>query len=190
MARIDTRSNIISAALELFANNGYTNTTTKLIADVAGVNEVTIFRHFGTKEALFQEVTRNYVEKLEFSGKLTKYKQLPPADAIRLIGTEFIDYCYDTKGIYKIQMKIQDDLQGIDKMRLSKCYIESLTSYLTWLQGEGKIHTNPEIIATNFILSILGVFTFYVLAGGFSDEYVHQLVNEQIETFIEFYKLT
>ncbi len=189
MARVDTRSKIIDAALELFATNGYTTTTTKLIADVAGVNEVTIFRHFGTKEALFQEITRDYVEKHEFMSKLSKYKELSPAEAIRIIGAEYIDFCYETKGIYKIQMKIQEELQSPSKMRLSKEFIHGLTVYLTGLQDEGLIHTDPEIIATNFILSILGVFTFYVLTNEFTDEYVRQLIDAQIETFIELHNL-
>ncbi len=189
MARLDTRSKIIDAALELFATNGYTTTTTKLIADAAGVNEVTIFRHFGNKEALFQEVIRDYVENHEFMSKLSKYKQLSPAEAIRTIGREYIDFCYETKGIYRIQMKIQDELQGPSRMRLSKTFISGLTVYLTWLQSEGIIHTDPEIIATNFVLSILGVFTFYILTDEFTDEYVKTLVNAQIEAFIDFHQL-
>ncbi len=189
MARVDTRSKIIDAALDLFATNGYTTTTTKLIADAAGVNEVTIFRHFGTKEALFQEVMRDYVENHEFIGKLSKYKQLSHADAIRTIGREFVDFCYETKGIYKIQMKMQEDLQGPNKMRLSKSFINGLTVYLKGLQSEGVIHKDPEVIATSFILSILGVFTFNVLTNEFTDDYVMQLVNTQIEAFIELYQL-
>ncbi len=189
MARIDTRSNILNAALELFASNGYTNTTTRLIADVAGVNEVTIFRHFGSKEALYQEVISYAVDRLKFPGRTATYKQMPPAEVIRTIGVEYVHNCFNTEGLYKIQMKIQDDIQGLDKLRFSKSYIDTLTEYLTWLQSEGKIHTNPKDIATNFIYSILGVFTYYVLTGECTAEYVHKLANDQIETFIEFYKL-
>jgi AcrR family transcriptional regulator len=50
--RNPTRQRLISAALELFASQGVTETTTKQIAELAGVNEVTLFRHFGTKHGL------------------------------------------------------------------------------------------------------------------------------------------
>jgi len=50
---LDTRTKILVAALELFSEDGYKSTTTKAIADKADVNELTLFRHFGTKENLF-----------------------------------------------------------------------------------------------------------------------------------------
>ncbi|MBD2103674.1 TetR family transcriptional regulator [Leptolyngbya sp. FACHB-261] len=49
---IRTRQKIIDAALELFARQGVTETTTRQIAERAGVNEVTLFRHFGNKHGL------------------------------------------------------------------------------------------------------------------------------------------
>ena len=57
-----TRDKIMSVALKLFSEQGYYSTTTSQIANEAGVNEVTIFRHFKTKENLFQETTQNYGE--------------------------------------------------------------------------------------------------------------------------------
>ena len=47
-----TRARLIEAALELFAAQGVTETTTRQIAEVAQVNEVTLFRHFGSKHGL------------------------------------------------------------------------------------------------------------------------------------------
>jgi len=46
----------LKAAFELFAEKGYEGTTTRSIAKRAGVNEVTLFRNFGSKEALFRQV--------------------------------------------------------------------------------------------------------------------------------------
>ena len=40
----DTEKQILLAATKLFSENGYANTSTKKIADAAGVNELTIFR--------------------------------------------------------------------------------------------------------------------------------------------------
>jgi AcrR family transcriptional regulator len=40
------------AALELFAERGFEATATALVAERAGVSEMTLFRHFSTKEAL------------------------------------------------------------------------------------------------------------------------------------------
>ncbi len=51
-----TRVRLINAALELFAVGGVTETTTKQIAELAKVNEVTLFRHFGNKHGLLLAV--------------------------------------------------------------------------------------------------------------------------------------
>jgi AcrR family transcriptional regulator len=50
----ETRLRILAAARELFAQKGSRGTTTRQIAQRAGVNEATLFRHFGTKSQLLQ----------------------------------------------------------------------------------------------------------------------------------------
>lgn len=49
----ETRERIIQGAAQVFAKKGYDGATTREIAQAAGVNEVTIFRHFGNKKNLF-----------------------------------------------------------------------------------------------------------------------------------------
>lgn len=50
-----TRAALQRAALELFAERGYEATPTAEIADRAGVSEMTLFRHFGSKSAFLVE---------------------------------------------------------------------------------------------------------------------------------------
>ncbi len=49
----DRRRQILETAMDLFARNGYEGTTTRRIAERAGVNEAIIFRHFPRKEDLY-----------------------------------------------------------------------------------------------------------------------------------------
>jgi TetR/AcrR family transcriptional repressor of mexJK operon len=53
-----TRQRIIQAASQVFSDSGYTGATTRAIAAAAGVNEVTIFRQFGSKKKLMLEVVQ------------------------------------------------------------------------------------------------------------------------------------
>ncbi|NJN60239.1 MAG: TetR/AcrR family transcriptional regulator [Coleofasciculaceae cyanobacterium RL_1_1] len=51
-----THQKILSAAKRLFARKGYDSTTTREIAQSAGVAEGTLFRHFDNKKAVLIEV--------------------------------------------------------------------------------------------------------------------------------------
>lgn len=47
-----TRQRLLEAALGLFEERGYAETTTAQIAEAAGVSEMTLFRHFPSKDRL------------------------------------------------------------------------------------------------------------------------------------------
>ena len=51
-----TKASLLDAAAALFADHGFDRTTVRDIAAHAGVNQALLFRYFGTKEALFEEV--------------------------------------------------------------------------------------------------------------------------------------
>lgn len=53
-----TRERILDAAERLFMENGYDGTSTRMVTSEAGVNLAAVNYHFGSKEALMQEVLR------------------------------------------------------------------------------------------------------------------------------------
>ena len=59
MARKTTEEKIENAALSLFAQSGYKGTSTRKMAQVAGVSELTIYRCYKTKEDLFRQSLLN-----------------------------------------------------------------------------------------------------------------------------------
>jgi AcrR family transcriptional regulator len=58
------RDDILTAAAEVFAQHGFRGSTTRRIADAAGVNEITIFRQFGSKEALLREAMQHMTQSV------------------------------------------------------------------------------------------------------------------------------
>lgn len=54
-----TRDRILQAAQRLFASQGFDGTTTRDLAQAAGVAEGTLFRHFANKKAILVEVATN-----------------------------------------------------------------------------------------------------------------------------------
>lgn len=63
-AAMDTRERILQAAARVYAQHGFRGATTRLIAIEAGVNEVSLFRTFGSKAALFEAVMQSHAVSL------------------------------------------------------------------------------------------------------------------------------
>jgi AcrR family transcriptional regulator len=61
----DARSKLLEVAARVYAETGYRGTTTRRIAQEADVNEVTLFRHFGSKDALLREA----IERADREGR-------------------------------------------------------------------------------------------------------------------------
>ncbi|MFN2449539.1 MAG: TetR/AcrR family transcriptional regulator [Candidatus Baltobacteraceae bacterium] len=58
----ETRCRILAATRALFAKKGRRGTTTREIAELAGVNEATLFRHFGHKDTLIEACAQHYCQ--------------------------------------------------------------------------------------------------------------------------------
>jgi len=64
-SEMQTRTRILQAAQRLFAAKGFEGTTTRDLAQTAGVAEGTLFRHFANKKAILVEVaTSGWVDIL------------------------------------------------------------------------------------------------------------------------------
>ncbi len=57
----ERREQIIQTAVELFSVNGFNGTTTKKIAAAAGISEAMVFRHFASKDELYEAILHSKV---------------------------------------------------------------------------------------------------------------------------------
>jgi len=59
MTRLDSderRKEIVRTAVPLFARKGFAGTTTRELAEAAGISEALLFRHFPSKQLLYREI--------------------------------------------------------------------------------------------------------------------------------------
>lgn len=186
----DTSKKIMKVALKLFSEQGYYPTTTKQIAEEAGVNELTIFRHFGSKSNLFQVTTEHYVVDSHVDYILNDTEELNFEDSMMLISKRIYDLLVQNTKLYKVQMKLADNEKDFVKLKLSRKLISVLKEYFIKLNEENITNGNPEIMAVTLINSLLGAFTVELL----SDNTITQiswedLVKEHTRQFIALYKI-
>ncbi|MBD2595892.1 TetR family transcriptional regulator [Nostoc spongiaeforme FACHB-130] len=88
---ISARQRLIQAALELFTTQGVSSTTTRQIAEKAGVNEVTLFRHFGNKHGLLLAVLEESAAFKDLGESLVQ-RATPPGNVYQALK----DYASDS----------------------------------------------------------------------------------------------
>ena len=181
----ETSRQIMRVALSLFSEKGYYSTTTKEIARVAGVNELTIFRHFGSKANLFQLTTEHYVIDAQVDHILDGVDALDFDESIALIVKRICNLYDQNRKLYKVQMKLADDEQDFVKLKLSRKMIGVLEPYFEALKKTGKVNGDPHMMAAALIMSLLGALTVDILGEGtvtniswqeVADEYAKQFV--------------
>ena len=109
----DTRQRIIDAALSLFGQVGYTRASTRTIAEQAGVNEVTLFRHFGSKKNLLIACVHSFNQigfSKNFQDHLTGNY---PADILTMARLQI----EDTQARYEILRLVLCEAQTVPELR-------------------------------------------------------------------------
>ena len=104
MSATTTRDKILEAALKLFSQKGFLGATTRQIAREAGVAEVTLFRHFPSKEALFEEVIRRYSFLPALKGILPGLERAGYEEAMLEIARRFLERLEERKDLIRIML--------------------------------------------------------------------------------------
>ena len=73
------REQIVAAAIELFAERGFSGTTTRELAERVGISEAGLYLHFDTKEALYEAIMLRKAE--EKTAAFRRVRELADAEA-------------------------------------------------------------------------------------------------------------
>jgi AcrR family transcriptional regulator len=97
-----TRERILETALRLFSEKGYLGATTKEISAESGIAEVTLFRHFPSKESLFKEILSSYSFLPALKGIMPSVEIMPYEKALAGIARSFIESLRLRRDLIKI----------------------------------------------------------------------------------------
>ncbi|ACL70103.1 TetR/AcrR family transcriptional regulator [Halothermothrix orenii] len=158
MSKEKTSKAILTAALKLFSKKGYSNVTTKEISEKAGVNEVTIFRHFKSKEKLFEEVFEQFIFKPNIPDVNALNNKNPKEFLLCMAHSLYEIFKYNLS-LIKIELKNEET--SIDKMRLplDKFANEIKDIIIDYLKKNKEINiSQPDIFTINFLSAVWGLF--------------------------------
>jgi AcrR family transcriptional regulator len=190
-ASSSTRERILDAALEAFAINGFNGATTKDIARRAKVNEVTVFRLFKSKRALFAAVVSERSPFVQIKGTV----EIEPRSTIDEMLQSNVRIVLRTLRQNKEQyLVMMSDAWRQPKTRTLayeasiKRGIGFLASVLSKLMDAGKIRkADPEIVARTW----MGAVQFYFLTtdmlgdGVPKPEEEDRMIRGMVSTFLD-----
>jgi len=136
---IDVREKIINAAMTAYAESGFQGATTRRVAEVAGVNEVTIFRHFGSKAALMDEALFRRVASLKVVNPPLPLTPLDPASELTVWCTTFLDQLHGSRDLLRKAMGAVEARthEMINAFEPARCADRELHDYVQALLRDG-----------------------------------------------------
>lgn len=158
-----TRTRILQAALSLFAQKGYDATTTRDLANAAGVAEGTLFRHFPNKKAILVEVaTQGWVEIL--TDLLTELSEMASYKAVAQVMRRRMMHLHKNVDLMRVcflEAQFHADLrERIQAEVIAKMTDVAEAFFQTAMERGVYRQMNPRIVARVF----LGMFA----VAGFS----------------------
>jgi AcrR family transcriptional regulator len=158
----DTRKRLIEAALRVVSEKGYLGATTKEMAKAAGVTELTLFRHFGSKEVLFGDVLNTYAFLPTLKELSVKLGGCTYEEALTEIGIKFFLHLKEKKSLVRIML--QD--MGVFPQRIRLLHagmieklIETLSEHLSFLKEKGMLRdVEPDVASRAFFGMVFSYF--------------------------------
>jgi AcrR family transcriptional regulator len=185
MAYNEKQVHIIEAAEQLFATNGYGNTSVRQIADHAGVNLAMISYYFGSKEKLIHALVDLRTEHIRLTlESLLKDDSLSPLQKVNIMVSEYVERFAKRRAFYKIMVTehMLDKNNEITKMLLEvkRKNAEALSEVIKEGQKKKVFRKNIDVVMLMNIM--VGTVNHSLMNKEFYKEF-HQLQKMKDEEF-------
>jgi AcrR family transcriptional regulator len=172
LSSLDRRRQILRTASGIFARKGYRGTTTREIAERAGINEALLFRHFPSKEKLYWTIIE---ESCGVRGRRETIKKILDAGGSDLeifaaIAREFL-----VRDAHDTELTRLLWFTALESHTLSRrffrtyvaVYYEALADYIQRRVSEGAFRqVDPLLSARGFLGMVVYHFLVQELFGG------------------------
>jgi AcrR family transcriptional regulator len=194
--RGEARRLLLDAARELFARRDYRATTTREIAEAAGVTEYLLFRHFGSKAGLFREaLVLPFTDFVDDFGK-TWQAVIPDKVTEEELSRQFVGRLYDVLVEHRGLLLTLVASDGLSDDEIESAGIAGIRRALTLLgqisaegmQLRGMRSGQPDLPAHSTVAMIAGMValrsTFFGNRPPSREAIVDELVQAILHGFL------
>lgn len=186
LARNITEARIVEAAVQLFAQHGFKGTSTRDIANLANVNEATLFRHFPRKTDLFWAAADSRLNGVKLNRELLHglSSDADPQTVIPMIVAFITENMFRPPELMRLLYVASFELAGAERLlgeHLGPIF-DAINSYFRRCASKGMIEDFDPVVATLGLAGAVGAH--YTLQPFFSEvqgqkapEYARFLLN-------------
>ena len=163
MPKVLDDNKVFESVIQLIAERGYSGATTKQIAEVAGMSEVTLFRKFGSKMELVASAVNHITERIGLQ-ELVKYTGDLEGDLTRMVDgyvTRAKDYGNFLVTIYSELSKVEGLMELVNRgQSLSFHFVSLIERY----QSSGELKSGYPL---QLVANLVGPLLYVSMMGRF-----------------------
>ena len=190
MSSEERRLQVIEVAIRLFSKKGFDGTTTKEIADNAGVNPAILFRLFPTKDDLYSSILEFKANEVDLDGSLDKFRlyteRRDDEGLFRLLASQILEFHARNPEFLRLMLysalKSHDLAENFVRNQSDPVH-EFLCHYIVMRQREGAFRDcDPSAAVRLFV----GALSHHALLGVLYGQELQKITDEEaIENFTE-----
>ena len=181
------RRQVISAAMRLFSSKGFDGTSTREIAQAAGINEALIFRHFQTKEDLYWAVVSSRIQAAGRQEKIRQYLSSSHPDATEVlaaIAENLLDRTSEDADLTRLllfsALRNSELSENFFRTYMAGIY-DALAGFIRQGIGKGQFRKiDPMVAARGFMGMISSHILLEELLGGSRNTVSPRILGRQI----------
>jgi AcrR family transcriptional regulator len=183
----ETRSNILSAALQIVKEDGWQALSMRKIADVIEYTAPIIYEYFANKEAILLELTRKGFLLLSKDLQEAKDKYTSPADQLEAMWLAYWNFAFANKELYQVMFGITTNCscEMVNNLAEAELPWEHFSTSISELMKIDDLES--DVICTKYYTfwSIVhGLVSINLLNRGDSDAINRQVLRDAITGII------
>lgn len=170
-ARLDAkRGAILRGAKQVFLKKGFAGTSMDAVAERAGASKMTVYRHFGSKEALFAGVITELCQQI-VGDEFEEMLRLPPERALRAFAEKMVAIVFapETLELHRIVIAESRRFPELGRMFYEsgpETCINVLAKYFSKNRNNSQLDIkNPRRTAEEFLELLRGYAHLRVILG-------------------------
>ncbi|WP_432666203.1 TetR/AcrR family transcriptional regulator [Wukongibacter baidiensis] len=188
MNKVSTAERILEAAMNLFSEKGYTDVTTKEIAKMAEISEMTVFRHFRNKQNLYEKAVDRYIFSPKIKQVFNEEMEWDLEKDLMKISSAYQEALIENRSTILMQFKSNDSESDIDfpLKKFPNEFKKFLVEYFTKMNELDIVKNNPEVLAINFLSGNFGIFAGFIIFQVYdTNAEMNTCIREFVNTFVK-----